>query len=111
VTLVTHHPVIPVEKMHFLYADNISKRHKRHGQGQMLRVGDIVRLKAGGPEGRVVRTSPGNKYRVAWKVVYYSNHSPARLMLVERASGETGNESSQGRFAGDIRNLDRCARR
>lgn len=53
-------------------------------QTQPLRVGDVVRLGAGGPLGRIVRASPGGKLRVAWEIVYYSNHSPARLMLVKR---------------------------
>ncbi len=42
--------------------------------------GDTVRLKSGGPQGRIVRVSPGNKYRVCWEIRYYSNHSAARLV-------------------------------
>jgi hypothetical protein len=28
-----------------------------------------------------MRTSPGGKFRVAWSFLYFSNHSPANLML------------------------------
>lgn len=69
--------------------------------GQMLRVGDIVRLKAGGPRGRIVRASPGGKFRVAWQMLYYSNHSAAKLILAgtqsailhTTASGVAGEKS------------------
>ena len=52
-------------------------------QTQPIRVGDLVRLRSGGPEGRVVRTSPGNKYRIAWRFLYYSNHGAEKLTRVE----------------------------
>lgn len=45
--------------------------------------GDRVRLKTGGPQGKIVRASPGGKLRVAWEITYFSNHSPARLTLAE----------------------------
>jgi len=82
VTLVTHHPVIPVEE-NATFSTPITYRSVTSvtGRDKMLRVGDIVRLKAGGPIGRIVRTSPGGKFRVAWKMLYYSNHSAKKLML------------------------------
>jgi uncharacterized protein YodC (DUF2158 family) len=54
-----------------------------------LRAGDSVRLKSGGPQGRIVRPSPGGKFRVAWQFLYYSNHAPEKLMRAgEKAGGE-----------------------
>lgn len=48
-----------------------------------LKVGDRVRLKSGGPQGRIVRAVKGGKVRVAWQLVYFSNHSAARLTLAK----------------------------
>jgi uncharacterized protein YodC (DUF2158 family) len=42
--------------------------------------GDTVRLQSGGPQGRIVRAVEGGKFRVAWRFLYYSNHSAARLV-------------------------------
>jgi uncharacterized protein YodC (DUF2158 family) len=57
--------------------------------GRPFKVGDRVRLKAGGPQGKIVRTSPGGKYRVAWKMLYFSNHSAARLRLDKGVKNES----------------------
>lgn len=54
-----------------------------------FKVGDRVRLKAGGPQGKIVRTSPGGKYRVVWELRYFSNHSAARLRLDEGVRNES----------------------
>ena len=45
-----------------------------------FKTGDTVRLKSGGPQGRIVRAVKGGKVRVAWQLVYFSNHSAARLV-------------------------------
>jgi len=52
-------------------------------QTRPIRVGDLVRLKGGGPEGRVMKASAGGKLRVCWHLPYFSNHSAAKLMLAE----------------------------
>ena len=45
---------------------------KSASQTRLLKVGDCVRLKSGGPQGTTVRTSPGGKFRVAWDLTYFS---------------------------------------
>jgi uncharacterized protein YodC (DUF2158 family) len=58
-------------------------------------VGDCVRLKSGGPTGRIVRTSPGGKFRVAWQMVYYANHSAEKLIPAGSPTGNTTKERGQ----------------
>jgi uncharacterized protein YodC (DUF2158 family) len=62
---------------------------KSKSKTRPLTVGDRVRLKAGGPQGKIVRTSPGGKFRVAWELRYFSNHSAARLRLDEGVKNES----------------------
>ena len=57
----------------------VSMNAKSTGKPRPLTVGDCVRLKAGGPQGKIVRASPGGKFRVAWRFLYYSNHSAKNL--------------------------------
>jgi len=61
----------------------MNEKRTSPAQTRPLRVGDCVRLKAGGPQGTIMRTSPGGKFRVAWSFLYFSNHSPANLKLAE----------------------------
>ncbi len=54
--------------------------------GRSLKPGDRVRLISGGPTGKIVKAAAGGKVRVAWKLTYYSNHSPERLRLDREAA-------------------------